>query len=119
MFCPKCKAEYREGFTECSDCKVPLVWELPQEPKQEYIEPEPNLEFVTVFATGNPAVIAMAKSILEDAGIQYFVQGETMQFVEGINPAAWPTEIKVGKDDEEEAIKLLENLDESDYDDVG
>jgi hypothetical protein len=28
MFCPNCKAEYREGFTECSDCQVPLVKDL-------------------------------------------------------------------------------------------
>jgi hypothetical protein len=28
MFCPNCKAEYREGFTECSDCQVPLVRDL-------------------------------------------------------------------------------------------
>lgn len=27
-FCPKCKAEYREGFTMCADCKVPLVESL-------------------------------------------------------------------------------------------
>jgi hypothetical protein len=25
MFCPNCKAEYREGFTKCSDCGVALV----------------------------------------------------------------------------------------------
>jgi hypothetical protein len=25
MFCPICKAEYREGFTRCSDCDVDLV----------------------------------------------------------------------------------------------
>lgn len=24
-----CQAEYREGFTECADCRVPLVPELP------------------------------------------------------------------------------------------
>jgi hypothetical protein len=28
MFCPNCKLEYREGFTECSDCQVPLVRNL-------------------------------------------------------------------------------------------
>ena len=28
MFCPKCKAEYREGFTYCSDCGVTLVERL-------------------------------------------------------------------------------------------
>ena len=25
MFCPLCRAEYREGFTQCSDCHVGLV----------------------------------------------------------------------------------------------
>jgi hypothetical protein len=29
MFCPVCKAEYREGFTTCSDCHVELVEALP------------------------------------------------------------------------------------------
>jgi len=29
MFCPVCKAEYRQGFTRCADCDVELVWELP------------------------------------------------------------------------------------------
>jgi hypothetical protein len=25
MFCPLCKAEYRQGFSTCSDCQIPLV----------------------------------------------------------------------------------------------
>ena len=29
MFCPECRAEYRPGFTRCSDCDVPLVERLP------------------------------------------------------------------------------------------
>src|SRR5260370_12596726 len=29
MFCPQCKAEYRQGFTRCADCGVELVYELP------------------------------------------------------------------------------------------
>ena len=29
MFCPKCRAEYRSGFTRCSDCAVALVVDLP------------------------------------------------------------------------------------------
>lgn len=28
-WCPNCRSEYREGFTECADCKVALVDELP------------------------------------------------------------------------------------------
>ena len=30
MICPKCKAEYREGFAFCSDCHVDLVEKLPE-----------------------------------------------------------------------------------------
>jgi hypothetical protein len=25
MFCPLCKSEYRQGFSTCSDCHIPLV----------------------------------------------------------------------------------------------
>ena len=30
MFCPECKAEYRPGFTFCSDCQTNLVETLPE-----------------------------------------------------------------------------------------
>lgn len=30
-WCPKCRNEYKEGITECVDCQVPLVDELPNE----------------------------------------------------------------------------------------
>jgi hypothetical protein len=34
MFCPNCRAEYRPGFTRCSDCGVDLVREAPTVPLQ-------------------------------------------------------------------------------------
>ena len=30
MFCPQCQAEYRPGFSRCSDCDVDLVHEVPE-----------------------------------------------------------------------------------------
>jgi hypothetical protein len=30
VFCPNCRLEYRPGFNECSDCRVPLVESLPE-----------------------------------------------------------------------------------------
>ncbi len=32
MWCPKCKSEYRPGFTVCADCGTPLVEQLPSAP---------------------------------------------------------------------------------------
>ncbi len=29
MFCPRCKAEYRPGFSQCTDCELDLVEHLP------------------------------------------------------------------------------------------
>jgi len=34
-FCPRCKAEYRAGFTLCSDCQVDLVEELEEPPAMD------------------------------------------------------------------------------------
>src|SRR3990172_3899283 len=109
MFCPKCGAEYREGFTVCSDCGVGLVEGHPPEP--EFVE------FVTVYRSGNPALLALAKSILEDAGIPYVVRGEGLQDLFawgrmgiGFNPLVGPPEIQVDIEDKEEAVELLEQL---------
>lgn len=59
-WCPKCKAEYREGFTECSSCHVPLVDELPEEtevPEQE--------QYVLPDGMEKPIAVYMAKNRLE------------------------------------------------------
>jgi hypothetical protein len=31
LFCPKCKSEFREGFTQCTKCNTDLVEELIEE----------------------------------------------------------------------------------------
>ncbi len=38
MFCPRCRSEYRAGFTRCAHCEVDLVPELP--PADLYESPE-------------------------------------------------------------------------------
>ena len=80
MFCPECGTEYREGFYECADCRVPLVWELPP-------ETEPRVgttEFVTVLETYDTALMAVTKSLLQAAGFRYLVLGEGLRYVEPI-----------------------------------
>ena len=66
MFCPNCRAEYREGFTTCADCDVPLVAELPPEPVAE--SPQ-YIEFEEILLTFNAGDIATVKSLLEEEGI--------------------------------------------------
>ena len=71
MFCPDCGAEYRPEFTECAECGVRLVDALPAEEG-----PDPDSKIVAVFRTGDPMLLPIVKSLLESAGIEYFVQGE-------------------------------------------
>ncbi|MGH7491416.1 MAG: DUF2007 domain-containing protein [bacterium] len=110
MFCPECKVEYESWMKECADCLVPLVETLPP-------EKSPDMrELVTVFATGSPALLAIAKSILAQAGILYLAKGEGLQdlfaagSIGGYNPALGPVEIQVSAEHEHEARTLLQEL---------
>jgi hypothetical protein len=106
MFCPDCGAEFREGFTECSDCHIPLVWELPTE------RPAVPLECVTVFEGDDPLMIGAMKGLLEQAGIPVYVLGDEIGaryalVAEYIHP--W-RKVQVARDREAEARALLERF---------
>ena len=75
MFCPTCKAEYRQGFTECADCGVELVYELPEESPKVAAEGQ-DADLVPVYSTFNSADVMMIKSLLDAEEIIYNFQGE-------------------------------------------
>lgn len=104
MFCPECGAEYREGFTECADCLVKLVAELPPERTHE------TKGFEQVLSTFNVGDIALIKSLLDDARIEYFIRGETFNQV---GPLIQPAILLVRKDQIEAARSLLGHMDVS------
>ncbi len=54
----------------CPDCEVALVSELPEEPEI------PAGSLVPVMETADVAVLPVVKSVLEAAGIPFFVQGD-------------------------------------------
>jgi len=73
MICPQCKAEYRPGFTHCTDCDVGLVDALPgAEKKTSKTLPSGSLE---ILWEGED--LALFKHLLEEleaACIRYFDQ---------------------------------------------
>lgn len=101
MFCPICKAEYRDGFFECSDCNVKLIDTLLPEPKPEFVD------YKEILATYNPADIAFLKSLLESEGIQYFFKGEHFMY---IRPLADPVRLMVRADQFDEASELIKDV---------
>jgi hypothetical protein len=112
MFCPKCRAEYKEGVKECGRCEMSLVAVLPEKAKRAPRGEQRDLDFVSVVRTFNPQDIALIRSILEDSGIEYYVQGENGI---AVRPLVDPANVLVVKDQAEDAIELLKDLDLSFY----
>jgi hypothetical protein len=76
-------------------------------------------KLVTIFSSGKHALIALAKSILDDANIEYYAKNERTEdliglgvFGTGFNSAIGPIELQVLEEDAEEAKKLLKDLPE-------
>jgi hypothetical protein len=74
---------------------------------------------VTIFKTGHAGVIAIVKSILDEAEIKYVTGGESAQNLfgagvigTGFNPVAGPVVFQVMPEDEEYARELLKDIDE-------
>jgi hypothetical protein len=103
LFCPKCGAEYREGFTVCADCGVSLVYERPAETHDE-VE---YVEYEEILRTFNPADVAVIKSILDGAEIPYFFKGENFLLV---RPLVEPAALMVSKEQAARARDLLKDL---------
>jgi hypothetical protein len=80
MFCPKCRAEFREGFSRCNDCGVALVAQLPPVPTPAPDPSNPDEgEVVTLLSSTDPVAILATKASLDLAGIWYFERGRSLQ----------------------------------------
>jgi hypothetical protein len=107
MYCPQCRAEYRDGFTECSDCHVPLsAGTPPPEPAGH-----PALGLVVVLETNDGIQLALAKGLLEGAGIPFFVLGQIATLVQDVDAFLhkW-VRVQVPRDREVEAREVLDQL---------
>jgi Putative prokaryotic signal transducing protein len=78
-------------------------------------QPDPTIRLVTVFETEDVGVAAVATSLLEDAGIDHAVRGDTLRNVLGWGGssffhAAGPVRFEVREEDAERATALLAQL---------
>ena len=70
--CPQCKIEYRDSFTECTECGVALVaGPTPEPPPIDHA-----LHLVTVLTASDSMTLTLAKAALDEAGIDYEVEGD-------------------------------------------
>jgi hypothetical protein len=116
MRCPSCGGEFRPSISECPDCEVELV---PDTEDPRVPEPPPAYALVPVLATGNPALLAVAESLLIDAGIAFEKTGEGLQDLfgwgrlgTGFNPVVGPAVLRVHDEDEATARELLAELED-------
>jgi hypothetical protein len=109
MYCPQCEQEYPWDVMVCPACDVDTVDRLGP-------EPTPDVQLVRVYVTGNPALIAIAKSLLDAEGIDYLVKGDGVQDLFGFGRATnysfamGPPEFWVREDDADRARTLLADL---------
>jgi hypothetical protein len=123
MYCPKCGAEYRPGFSRCADCDVYLV----DQPEDAQPRPDPHREMVEVFKTSDSILLPVVKSLLDSAGIDYVTQGEEALGVLPLGPAgskvvraswAWGATLYVAEEDAASVKELLAQL-EDDFEGAG
>jgi hypothetical protein len=113
VYCPQCRCEYRDGFTECSDCQVTLLAGTPpQEPVDRF---DPTLDLVVVLETNDRIQLAFAKGLLEEAGIPFFILGQIATLIQDVDGFLhkW-VRVQVPRDREAEARELMEELLQSD-----
>ena len=111
MYCPQCRYEFKVGISVCPDCGVPLLMELPS-PAPAYALSPGRLDVKHILSTIDPAILALAKSRLDEADIPYVVKNERIQQVMllAVGIKERTIEIWVRQDHAEEAKELLQDF---------
>jgi catechol 2,3-dioxygenase-like lactoylglutathione lyase family enzyme len=106
VFCPECEAEYREGFTECSDCGVALVATLEPRRAEEIVE-----GLTPVMETKDGEELALVVDRLEKAGVPYVIEaGSALALLDGRDeelPQPWQARLSVATELMERAEKIV------------
>ena len=116
-WCPKCRTEYREGFTICADCGSPLTAQLPPlAPSRSPAEDEP----VLLTTISNEQELELFTSLLHEQRIPFYTQdlqtGEYMRIYMGFS--IYGQEVYVRRADYLRCVQLFRQLDDADFDEA-
>ena len=110
-------SEYQDGVEFCAECGAYLApGAAPEADSLGRPAPEPDLKLVSVFRSGKETSLVIAQSLLEDAGIPFLAQGETIQNLFGfgrlvaVNPITGPVDLLVREDDAAAAAEVLRDV---------
>ncbi|MCC6862895.1 MAG: DUF2007 domain-containing protein [Bryobacterales bacterium] len=104
MFCPQCRMQYPER-ADCPECRIPLVENLPAG-GADYVA----LDVLIRTDLADPIAIALAKSLLEEAGIPFFVMDQNIAArQESGNFFGWWS-LRVPREREAEAREIVESV---------
>ena len=111
MFCPRCRSEYRDGITQCTDCGIEL---------QETLEPDEQPTDDTVLAplteSHDSWLVEAVVARLEKAGVPYVITAGTglalldQPGVEFAEPLPWEARILVHAPMIPRARRILEQV---------
>ncbi|HKH47315.1 MAG TPA: DUF2007 domain-containing protein [Thermoanaerobaculia bacterium] len=117
MICPECGSEYENDVPDCEGCEVPLVEEV-----DDGVE---EVDFAPLVESTDVAYFGLVTARLEEAGIPWFVQGETSLGVlprdggEMGDPGEEVVTVHVAENRFREARQLVRDLDPVEADDWG
>jgi hypothetical protein len=108
MFCPVCKAEYRLGFTHCSDCDVDLVEHLDDKSSAPGFTGDPDALEVLWAGTSAPTLSSITGA-LEAAKINFTSDSVESSFMPAFRESIF--RIYVRKGDLAAASSALQSVD--------